>query len=280
MPEILASLAEANYRLTTSQLGHNHNHNHNLTQTRNAQNNLYSLTMIRRRNRIGRQQRTRKQRAAQRSQPVEPSTHYQYRMTDYIDARKEQDNDSGHIITSPPQANVIRVYLQNPNGVQSKKAYLDDHCALMELRDLGADIIGLPETNQNWKHPYTVSRWTRQVRRVWPHAKVFTSSITTANRDRPYNRGGVSLIITNKWSSRVVNHGSDDLGRWSWVKLRGKLNQHLFCVVMYRPNIETVTEDHLLSAWNQQYHAILQSHADSQQYQLKIDPREQCLTDL
>ena len=115
---------------------------------------------------------------------------------------------------------------------------------------------------------------------MWRHTKIFNSIITTADPDTSYDRGGFSLIVTNKWASRVVDHGSDPLGLWSWVKLKGKKDQHLYCLVMYRPNPDTVSGGNLLSTWIQQHRAILQPYLDQQNPHPTIDPQELCLLDL
>ena len=53
------------------------------------------------------------------------------------------------------------------------------------------------------------------VKRVWPHAKVYCTSIDKpAQKYADYVLDGVSLIVANSWVSRVMNHCSDQLGRW------------------------------------------------------------------
>ena len=67
--------------------------------------------------------------------------------------------------------------------------------------------------------------------------KFFFASIDQPNE--PYTdfvQGGACLIVTGKWESRVMDYGSDYLGRWVWVTLRGRRNQKLTVVSMYRPN--------------------------------------------
>ena len=47
-------------------------------------------------------------------------------------------------------------------------------------------------------------------------------------------QGGVSLILTNNWASRVKDYVTDDLGRLTWITLDGRNNQKLKIIAMYR----------------------------------------------
>ena len=56
---------------------------------------------------------------------------------------------------------VIQVILQNPNGVLSQNKYnsnkqdgLMNEACLATFKDAQADVIGIPETNINWRYPY------------------------------------------------------------------------------------------------------------------------------
>ena len=129
------------------------------------------------------------------------------------------------------------MYLQNPNGVMCKDKSYNDQRTILSLWEWGVDIISLPETNRNWAKEWLQNRWKSEVQRVWRHAKVFSASIDQPTERRAdFVQGGACLIVTGKWASRVMAYGSDYLGRWVWVTLRGRWNQKLTVVSMYRPN--------------------------------------------
>ena len=46
----------------------------------------------------------------------------------------------------------------------------------------------------------------------------------------PCPGGGVGLIVTNRWANRVMASGSNPLGRWVGVTLRGKRREKLTIV--------------------------------------------------
>ena len=241
---------------------------------------LSRLTYTRRRRREGINKRTRRLSATEKRSLRKKTKKHQHRISDYFNCKLPGNQGTGHRIEDKVQTGDIRVYVQNPNGVKSKGAYFDDTVALKQLKQLEVDIIALPETNCNWKHKLTNAQWNNQVKRIWKHAKIFNSSINSVDPAKAYNRGRVSIIVTNKWASRVVDSRTDYLGRWSWVKLTGKRSQNLYCLAMYRPNPGNESDGHLLSVWNQQHQYLQQQYLNKEQIPPKIDPREKCLQDI
>ena len=71
--------------------------------------------------------------------------------TAYAQSKYVTDSGAGHSILEDKSAGDIRMFLQNPNSIMGKDTFHDDRRALLELREWGADIIALPETNKNWK---------------------------------------------------------------------------------------------------------------------------------
>ena len=162
------------------------------------------------------------------------------------------DPGAGDPITTQKRPEDIRLFLQNPNGVMCKDTKFDDRRALLSLWEWGVDIISLPETNRNWAKEWLQNKWKSEVQRVWRHAKVFFASIDKPNeRHAKFVQGGACLIVTGKWASRVMTHGSDYLGRWVWVTLRGQRNQKLTAVSLYRPNPGSVSSGPT-TVWSQQ----------------------------
>ena len=116
------------------------------------------------------------------------------------------------------------------------KTDMDETRAMTTLKDWNVDVISLPETNRNWQQEWIRNKWKREVTRVWLHAKVYCASIDKpAQPHATYVQGGVSLIVTDKWASRVMAHGSDQLGRWAWVTLKGRSAEKLTVAAVYRP---------------------------------------------
>ena len=83
--------------------------------------------------------------------------------------------------------------------------------------------------------------------------------------------------MTGKWAIRGMDYGSDYLGRWVYVALRGRCNQKLTVVSMYRPNPGSKSSGPT-TVWSQQG-SRLQELMTEDSYNTNVDPREQCLRD-
>ena len=84
-------------------------------------------------------------------------------------------------------------------------------------------------------------------------------------------------MITGRWSSRVVELGSDSLGRWVWVTLRGQQRERLTVVLLYQPN-PGGTNTGPTMVWAQQQ-TCLQEIANDNNNISSVDPRSACLRD-
>ena len=202
----------------------------------------------------------------------------QQQVTGYAVRRYEVDNGLGDRVTTSKNSTDLRVFLQNPNGVMGKKQQNDDRRALTSMREWDVDIIALPETNKNWAQEWIRNKWKREVKSVWPHAKVYCTSMDEpVHKHAEYVQGGACLIITNSWSSRVMANGCDHLGRWVWVTLRGRSSERLTVTAMYCPNPGYPT-DGPATVWSQQ-RTRLQELALERGDPGEVDPREKCLYD-
>ena len=123
---------------------------------------LNHLTTERRKRRKGRELRNRQQKRKLTVARQAPKTSHQSQINDYTTVRPG-DSDRGHRIGDKPRPGDIRMFLQNPNGVKSRKEYHEENRALRQIRDWNVDVIALPETNRNWRHRYTNDQWRQQV---------------------------------------------------------------------------------------------------------------------
>jgi hypothetical protein len=69
-----------------------------------------------------------------------------------------------------------RFVLNNPNGVSWDGQYEHLQEYLMELLEIGVDIIQLPEVNVDWRHPNEFKKCRKAIMSVFKHAKLSTSS--------------------------------------------------------------------------------------------------------
>ena len=84
----------------------------------------------------------------------------------YVRERYVNDNGTGHTITTSLEGTNIRVMMQNPRGVmkgnKNNGGKRDGHLDLthlLQMKDLEVDILGLPETNLNWRNAHIRAQW-------------------------------------------------------------------------------------------------------------------------
>jgi hypothetical protein len=71
-----------------------------------------------------------------------------------------------------------RFVLNNPNGVTRNGSYAHLSDYLLDLLDVGVDVIQLPEANADWRSPREIKKCQSAVKSVFRHAKLSTSSST------------------------------------------------------------------------------------------------------
>ena len=54
------------------------------------------------------------------------------------------------------------------------------------------------------------------------YAFIETSSNMDEEFETSWKPGGTLIGVSGRWASRAESSGSDNMGRWSWVDLRGK----------------------------------------------------------
>jgi hypothetical protein len=94
-----------------------------------------------------------------------------------------------------------------------------------------------------------------------------------------YQPGGTATIITDRWTCHIITTGMDpyDLGRWSYVTLRGKSDTTICIITAYRVCNDKYTG--LKTAYQQQKHQLSAIFRD-QKKQPQVDPYKQFIIDL
>ena len=52
--------------------------------------------------------------------------------------------------------------------------------------------------------------------------------------DNDYKPGGTAIVAFGKTTRRVIQHGIDDLGRWSWMAFEGEDNKVILIISNYQ----------------------------------------------
>ena len=152
----------------------------------------------------------------------------------------------------------MRIFFININGLYSSTTKLQD--VFVTARGINAEIIGMAETNTDWKKHHLQNRYTTALRQLSNNYKQFeawksannqftTSSIKTKTDSQ---RGGTVQSTVGKWVGRIMESGSDhELGRWSWQTFKGDTN--LTIITAYRPCKGTVDGVGDKTVYMQQY---------------------------
>lgn len=186
----------------------------------------------------------------------------------------------GHALESIDNENIIRVILQNPNGIKPVPSDLDLQYSLSACNEIGASIISLSETNTSWHHFSQLSNTQKIFKKIWK-TSAFQVSHSSENFRSNYKPGGTLTAVTGKWTSRITTKGEDPygLGRWSYITLRGQKNKKVTFITAYRvcnTNASSVGEK---TAYKQQYRH-LSSKWREYKWTSSPDPHRQLILDL
>jgi len=168
--------------------------------------------------------------------------------------------------------NTIRLLLQNIGGIDGKPKGSVKLAALREFMEANnVDIAALTECNVAWDKTDPDIWPPEQTKFWWENAHW---SLTHNRKDPhagPYQPGGTGILVVNQLSYRAQCPGDDSvgLGRWCWAWLRGKHNQFLRVVSVYRLCISSGP----LSTYQQQIRFWGSKHFDG-------CPRQKLLDDL
>ena len=143
------------------------------------------------------------------------------------------------------------------------------------MREWNANIVCLAETQTAWEVPSVSRAVMKEIRRQDQYGGFVGSSsaVATASVVKP---GGSAIFFDGDWGCRIIEKGEDPhkLGRWSYIKLKGRNNCKLSIFSVYRcckhNNIKLVG---LTSSYSQQV-TLLKKRG------IKKTPQEAILQDL
>ena len=147
---------------------------------------------------------------------------------------------------------------------------------------IGADIIGMAETNTAWQHTHLRSLFTSRAGKHYGAAKIsFGYPIETIDpvpERETYQSGGNTTMTTG--TLVPMSHGEHitdptGLGRWSGHTLRGKSNKFLSIITAYRVCTGSIATSSVGSAFSREY-----EHLRRSQNLLSPRPRKIMITDI
>jgi ribonuclease HI len=153
--------------------------------------------------------------------------------------RKPIPNDSWGSSMDTNDPRCFRIYFQNINGLTAGKSMERWNETVMLMQDKKCEILGLAETNTDWKS-YNIKT---NISRIINKQFINSSTILSENRYNPtkkrsrFQPGGTLQSCTGHWKSRCISiiHDFRNMGRWTGQKFQLRNNTTLTVITAYRP---------------------------------------------
>ena len=126
----------------------------------------------------------------------------------------------------------VRILFQNINGLSRQLAIHEEF--KLNMARLQATLIGICESNVNWRNFTFRDQWESGLQRQ--HVEMqFAHSSCNEGSEKILQRGGTSMLCTNRLGSRLLAKGHDEeLGRWSWMRFRSSKKRTLLILTAYQ----------------------------------------------
>ncbi|EED89738.1 predicted protein [Thalassiosira pseudonana CCMP1335] len=166
---------------------------------------------------------------------------------------------------------ILRVAINNINGTTFHQKGFEVAHEIQTIQELGIDIMAMCESNRAWTYK-NKQEYERQTHLLWHNTRtVFASCPTGAEGYQP---GGNVLNINGPAAGRVKATGTDKWGRFCWMELRGQRDEGWVIISAYRVCQEESHKPGALTAYMQQYTAMLSAGIT------RPNPRQQILDNL
>jgi hypothetical protein len=149
----------------------------------------------------------------------------------------------------------FRFLSNNINGFVMKNEGGELLEELTVLKELQASAACFQETNKNWKRVGVYGAVKKVFSNVWRKNKLVTSS-SGERTSTAYQPGGTASAVFDKWVSQVCASGSDSLGRWSYLTLKGKQSRKITIISAYRVCVNSLDQAGSATCWKQQWRQL------------------------
>lgn len=178
------------------------------------------------------------------------------------------------IVNRMPNDNIFRVASNNIAGSKLGKYGLKVALDIKVTYDFGIDVMALQETKRPWNSPNRQA-YEVQAKSMWPMgATSVFSSAPWRYDEEDYQAGGTLLMTHSNTIGRIVERGSDQWGRFSWMTLRGGRDEGILVVSAYRTPHRKNDKPGPFTAFTTQYESLRKLGVKDP------DPRQRILDDL
>ena len=164
----------------------------------------------------------------------------------------------------------FRIFLQNPNGIDTSDNLFHFRLRLDDMRRLGINALALPETNLNVRDYRKSEKIMESVKQHLESGKWLATNTPGFQSNEAQQPGGVATILRDKGMERFAGMEKDPAGRWIVAKFYGKKGflkiYTVYCVCKTSGSGDT-------TAWSQQQTYFKSKNMD-------LDPRQKIRKDL
>jgi len=148
--------------------------------------------------------------------------------------RDQEENYGDHLKLKAE--NVLRIRFQNIGGLPISAGKVKDDFMRAGITKFDFDVFGLAEVNVNWRQVAEQDRLHSRSKHWWETNHLALGYNTTTLNRSCKQYGGVAMWTIGKVTHRISHKGQDTsgLGRWTWVRYRGKNNRYLRMYTAYR----------------------------------------------
>ena len=131
------------------------------------------------------------------------------------------------------ETDTFRIISHNVNGLSTADQQADVLHFANAIADKAVALFGIQETNRNFERQQMLTSFHRVITQVSTHHHGVVS-LARMQWPQDYQPGGTAVSIRNKWATRYLGKGSDDLGRWSWLTIAGQGTTMITFISAYR----------------------------------------------
>ena len=122
----------------------------------------------------------------------------------------------------------------NITGINAHENFAELTNAMGILTTMEAGVYSMVETQWDTTCPIFCKFFTEKLKAHDTYAKAAFGSNTDESFITSWKPGGTLVGVSGRWASRVAKSGTDALGRWSWMDLRGKKGKTIRVISAYR----------------------------------------------
>ena len=153
--------------------------------------------------------------------------------------------------------NILSFEHINVNGIRPHDDFIELKNTMGILHNMEASVYSLVETQWDTTCPVLARNIKDIIKKEDTYAKVEFASNQDEHFEKSWKPGGTMIGVSGKWACRAESTGSDHMGRWSWVDLRGKKGRMIRVISAYRVSQEQIAQAGETTSRKQQVRSLL-----------------------